>query len=108
MRRRFSDRCFARDKAHGILQQLDKASLGHLPIESVADRLGIELVEARLDGASAQLIIGKHGPRIVLSDRVVEPEDRTWSIAHELGHYVCRHAAPSVSELCQSGLSGCP
>lgn len=107
MRRRFSDRLFAQQKAHGILKQLDRASLGHLPIESVADRLGIELAEARLDGQCAQLIVGHHGARILVSDRLADPEERTWSIAHELGHYVCQHTAPPVSELCQARPSGC-
>lgn len=107
MRARFSDRFVAHEKAHGLLNQLDKASLGHLPIESVADTLGVELVETRLDGACAQLIVGRHGPRILLSDQLSEPEDRTWSIAHELGHYVCGHAAPPVSELCRARANRC-
>jgi hypothetical protein len=64
MKKRFSDRFLAQEKAHRLLNQLDEASLSHLPIESVADRLGVELVETRLDGACAQLIVGRHGPRI--------------------------------------------
>ena len=107
MRKRFSDRFLAQEKAHGLLNQLDRASLSHLPIESVVGRLGIELVETRLDGACAQLIVGRHGPRILLSDQLAEPEDRTWSIAHELGHYVCGHTAPPLSELCRTRPSRC-
>lgn len=107
MVRRWSDRQVARDRAYGLLEQLGRESAEHLPIDAIAHRLGVQLVEAHLDRVKAQLVVGRHGARILLSDKPAEPEDRTWSIAHELGHYVCEHTAPPVSEICVPRLSGC-
>jgi Zn-dependent peptidase ImmA (M78 family) len=107
MRKRLSDREFARNVAHALLDRLGIESADHPQIETVAHRLGVELVETRLDGARAQLVVGRHGPRILLSDQSDDPEDRNWSIAHELGHYVCAHPAPPAAELCVPRPSGC-
>ncbi|MEO7734899.1 MAG: ImmA/IrrE family metallo-endopeptidase [Kofleriaceae bacterium] len=83
-----------------LLDRHGREYLDHLQIEALAQRLGVELVETRLDGQRAQLVVGQHGPRILLSDRQEDPDDRRWSIAHELGHYVLGHAARPVDELC--------
>jgi Zn-dependent peptidase ImmA (M78 family) len=36
----------------------------------------------------------------LLSDTLVDPAERAWAIAHELGHYEMKHDAPPASELC--------
>ncbi len=90
----------ARQKASALLDEFGVESPEHLQIEAFAHRLGIRLAEARLEGASAQLVVGQRGAQILLSDRLTDPGDRRWSIAHEVGHYVLGHTAPAVAELC--------
>jgi hypothetical protein len=107
MNQRLLGKEFARRKAHALLDELGVEAVDQPPIEAIAHRLGIELVETRIDGARAQLVVGQHGPRILLSDRVDDPVDRRWSIAHELGHYLCCHPARPVAELCQPRPRGC-
>ena len=100
MWKRLLNRNDAREKARMIVAHHGREYLDHLHIEALAHRLGVELVETRLDGQRAQLVVGQHGPRILLSDRHEDPDDRRWSIAHELGHYVCGHRPRALAELC--------
>jgi hypothetical protein len=36
----------------------------------------------------------------MVSDRITDPAARKFSIAHELGHFILKHPAPSTAELC--------
>jgi hypothetical protein len=83
-----------------LVKQFDIASAALLPVEAFADRLGVGLVEARLDGALAELVVGLWSTHIVLSDRLTDADVRRWLIAHELGHYVMGHRSAPVAELC--------
>jgi hypothetical protein len=103
MRKRFAEIQQAREAAHTLRCALVKEfeiAPTPLPIEAFAHRLGVGLVEARLDGASAQLVVGQQRARILLSERLTGPDVRRWVIAHELGHFVLRHRARPIAELC--------
>jgi len=73
----------------------------HLQVERVAARLGIRLLYLPLNGATAQLLVRPGRVSIVVSDRITDPAERRFAIAHELGHYVLRHPAPPAAELCE-------
>ncbi|HEU4733432.1 MAG TPA: ImmA/IrrE family metallo-endopeptidase [Kofleriaceae bacterium] len=100
MKKHLIEREHARNKAHDLLEEFGVEAPEHLQIEAFAHRLGVGLVEAQLEGARAQLVVGSQGARILLSDRLTAPEARRWSIAHELGHYVLGHPAVPAAELC--------
>jgi hypothetical protein len=100
MKKRFADIERARRTGRALVKQFDIGSATRLPVEAFADRLGVGLVEARLDGALAELVVGLWSTNIVLSDRLTDAEIRRWLIAHELGHYVMGHRSAPVTELC--------
>ena len=91
----------ARDEARTLLHRFGVESVEHLHIEAFARRLGVELVETKIKGARAQLVVAGGGACILLPDELVDPSERRWSIAHELGHFVLGHPAPPAEELCQ-------
>ncbi len=90
----------ARREADKLLRRFGVESVSHVNVEGFAARLNIALVEAPLDGASAQLVVGRGRASIVLSERLTDPAERRCAIAHELGHYVLNHPSLPVSELC--------
>jgi Zn-dependent peptidase ImmA (M78 family) len=90
----------ARMQALGLLEKFGVESTEHLRIDAFARRLGVELVETPIDGARAQLVVGARRAHILLSQRLTDPAERRWSIAHELGHFVLGHPAPPAAELC--------
>lgn len=90
----------ARREARALLERFGVRAPGHIHVEAWAERLGVELAEAPLDGAVAQLQRRGDGARIVLSDRVTDRGARRFSIAHELCHFLLRHPSPSASMLC--------
>lgn len=100
MKNRLFDLEYARKKASFFVKEFGLDSSGQVEIDAFAHRLGVELVETRLDGARAQLVVGPYGPTILLSHRLDDPDERRWSIAHELGHYVLDHPAAPVADLC--------
>jgi Zn-dependent peptidase ImmA (M78 family) len=91
----------ARQRARELLHRTPLTKNRPVPIEAVAEALGVELIVTRLDGASAQLIQGAHSASILLSDRLTDAADRRWAIAHELGHLLLDHPASPAAELCR-------
>src|SRR5512144_879050 len=90
----------ARLQASKLLKRFGVESVNHVNVEGFAARLHVDLVEAPLDGAAAQLVVGNGRASIVLSDRLTDPADRRCAIAHELGHFVLKHPSAPVAELC--------
>ena len=62
---------------------------------------GIELVEAALDGASAQLIRLGDIVQIVLPERLTDHGARRFGMMHELDHFLKKHPSPTPTMLCR-------
>lgn len=96
----------AQRSAKALLHRCGVRAPEHVVVEAFAARLGVELVEAPLDGATAQLV--RIGPRtvIMVAERVTDPAARRFSIAHELGHLLLEHPSRAPDELCRPYGSG--
>jgi len=90
----------ARQAARNLLKRFGVVTLQHVDVEAFAARLGVSIVNARLRGAFAQLVVNAFRARILISRRVTNPAVRRAAIAHELAHYVLRHPTPPVAEMC--------
>jgi len=86
--------------AKGLLHRFGVCDPTHIVVEPFAVRLGIEIVEVRLDGAAAQLVLNGKRAIIMVSDRITDPAARRFSIAHELGHFMLGHPSRPPAELC--------
>ncbi|MCX5747970.1 MAG: ImmA/IrrE family metallo-endopeptidase [Proteobacteria bacterium] len=75
-------------------------SAAHIKVEMYAAAFGVKVIEGKLDGARARLKVGPR-PIIRVSDRPCHPGERSFSIAHELGHFVLRHPASRIGALCK-------
>jgi Zn-dependent peptidase ImmA (M78 family) len=89
----------ARREARRLLRRLRVESAAAIDIELLAKQLDVDIVDVRLDGATAQLVIGLGHRAIYLSDRLIERSLRRWAIAHELGHLVLDHPSPPLEAL---------
>jgi hypothetical protein len=89
----------ARHKAKTLQQRLGVTPARQIDIDDVADRLSVQIVNAPIEGALAQLIINGRSARILLSTRLRDPGRRRFAIAHELGHYVLSHPSITLAEL---------
>jgi hypothetical protein len=69
--------------------------------EQWAHSYGIEIVEAPLDGAAAQLIRIADIVQIVLPERITDYCARRFAIMHELYHCLKRHPSPSATMMCK-------
>ncbi len=69
--------------------------------EAWAYDIGIEIVEADLDGASAQLIRLADLAQIVLPTRLADYCARRFAIVHELYHWLKRHPSLSPTMMCK-------
>jgi hypothetical protein len=87
--------------AHWFLQHYDVKTREDVRPEAWAYDLGIEIVEADLDGASAQLIRLADLVQIVLPTRITEYCARRFAIAHELYHFLKRHPSLSPTMMCK-------
>ncbi|NVB80968.1 MAG: ImmA/IrrE family metallo-endopeptidase [Kofleriaceae bacterium] len=96
----------AQRRAKALLHRCGVRAPEHVVVEAFAARLGVELVEAPLDGATAQLV--RIGARTVIfvAERVTDPAARRFSIAHELGHLLLEHPSRAPDELCRPFGSG--
>ena len=90
----------ARHAARALLRRFGVTAPEHVRVEAFARYLGARIVEAKLDGAGAQIVRAGAETHIVVSDRVTDPCARRFSIAHELGHLVLRHPSRTTAELC--------
>lgn len=86
--------------AKGLLHRLGVRAAAHIVIEAFCARLGVEIIEAPLDGATAQLVRVDKRTIIFVSDRVADGHARRFSIAHELGHLMLKHPSRHPHELC--------
>lgn len=91
----------ARQRADALLQQKALSTIQPVPVESLVEDLGVEILETRLDGADAQLVVGVYSTTILIADRLTDAADQRWAIAHELGHLLLKHPTPPVAELCR-------
>src|SRR4051794_26476361 len=89
----------ARREANKLLRRFGVESPEDVNVEGFADRLGIHLVDAKLRGATAQLVVGPDHTSIILSDMIVDRGVRRWAVGHEMGHYVIGHPAPPPETL---------
>ncbi len=87
----------ARSAAKELLERYAIEEPSHLVLEGLAADLGVTVVEAELSGAVARLArVGDRG-RIRVSRRVTNAGRRRFSVAHELGHFVLKHAGSVVA-----------
>lgn len=87
--------------AHGFLRRFAVRSREDILPEQWAHSYGIEIVEASLDGAAAQLIRLADLVQIVLPERITDYCARRFAIMHELYHYLKRHPSPSPTMMCK-------
>ncbi len=87
--------------AKALLHRFGARAPHHLLVEAFAARLGVEIIEAPLDGATAQLVRTGTRVMIIVAERVTDPAARRFSIAHELGHLLLKHPSHSPQELCR-------
>jgi hypothetical protein len=88
----------ARHKAKALQRRLGVTYARQIDIDEVADRMSVQIVDAPLEGALAQLIVNGRSARILLSTRLRDPARRRFAIAHELGHYVLSHPSMALAE----------
>lgn len=86
--------------ARQFLRSYDVKTREDLRPEAWAYDLGIDIVEADLDGASAQLIRLPDLVQIVLPTRITEYCARRFAITHELYHFLKRHPSPPPTVMC--------
>ena len=87
----------ARRAACGLVYRFGINAPEHVRIEAIAKRLGVRIVDARLEGAQAQLVQNGRDAIIYVSDRITDPCARRFCIAHEVGHFVLKHPATPAS-----------
>ena len=99
----------ARRVGRALVHRFGIEAARHVFVEGFAARLGVEIIVAPLDGATAQLAVRNgESARILLSDRLTNPAIRRLTIGHELGHYVLKHPSRPPSELCDATWRGHP
>lgn len=86
--------------AHVFLQRFAVRSRADIRPEAWAHSYGIEIVEAELDGAAAQLVRLGDRARIVLPSKMKDNGARRFSIMHELDHFLKQHPSPSPTMMC--------
>jgi hypothetical protein len=90
----------AQDEGNRLLLDLGMREPAHIDPVITANELGIEIVTGRLHHATARIFrFGTKGARIRVSDEIVHPGRRRFSIAHEVGHFVLGHELPRESDL---------
>lgn len=82
----------ARAAAEALIARYAIEAPEHVVLERIAKDLGARVVVGRLDGGLARLV--RRGDRgvIRISDTISNAGRRRFSLGHELGHFVLRHA----------------
>jgi len=91
----------ARHDAHQFLRRYAVRSRADILPEAWIHDLDIELVEAPLDGASAQLIRLGNVVQIELPESQTDRGARRFSMMHELYHFLKKHPSPSPTMMCK-------
>jgi hypothetical protein len=86
--------------AHVFLQRFAVRSRADIRPEAWAHSHGIEIVEADLDGAAAQLIRLGDLVQIVLPSKMHDNGARRFGVMHELDHFLKQHPSPSPTMMC--------
>lgn len=87
--------------ANALLHRFGAREPQHVVVEAFAALLGVEIIEAPLDGASAQLFRSGSCVKIIVAERVTDPAARRFSVAHELGHLLLEHPSHDPRQLCR-------
>ncbi len=86
----------ARKAARQVLEQLGLDGVAPVPVEDIARALGVDVIDGELDGALAALVTVEGQARIRVSNQHTLPQQRRFTIAHELGHFVLAHTSAAV------------
>lgn len=93
----------AHQLAGSVLRRFGVTGPKHIEVERWLRSYGVELFEAPLDGASAQLVRLNGRVQITLSERVSERGAQRFSLAHEMFHFIKRHPSLSPAMVCTPG-----
>ncbi|HEY4054978.1 MAG TPA: ImmA/IrrE family metallo-endopeptidase [Kofleriaceae bacterium] len=80
-----------RATARGALVASEATEPDKIDVEHIAAAFGAEIVFDDLDGATARVIQIGDRAKMVVSRRIAEIGSIRFSIAHEIGHLLCKH-----------------
>lgn len=80
-----------REAAVRTLAALGVTEPGQIDLDHIAAAMNAEIVLDDLEGATARVIQIGDRAKIVVSTRILEVGSIRFSIAHEIGHLLCRH-----------------
>jgi len=89
----------AREEARMLHVRLGIRAPEHIDPLEAARELGVDVVSGHLRDATARIFRVGARATIRVSDQIVQPGRRRFSIAHELGHFVLGHELPREREI---------
>lgn len=89
----------AQKAACRLIEDYGIAKPAEIELEDIAFDLGLRVVEGRLSGAAASLVVAGRSGVIRVSPYEPYPYRKRFSIAHEVGHFVLKHGH-SLQKLC--------
>lgn len=81
----------AKAAALHVFTRLDVTDPGDIDLDAIAASLNAEIVFEDLEGATARVIQIGDRARIIISTRIRDVGAIRFSIAHEIGHLLCKH-----------------
>jgi hypothetical protein len=93
----------AKAAALHVFTRLGVTDPGDIDLDAIAADLNAEVVFEDLDGATARVIQIGDRARIIVSTRILDVGSIRFSIAHEIGHLLCKHyigPSAAVERLC--------
>jgi hypothetical protein len=93
----------AKAAALHVFTRLGVTDPGDIDLGAIAADLNAEVVFEDLDGATARVIQIGDRARVIVSTRILDVGSIRFSIAHEIGHLVCKHyvgPGAAVERLC--------